>query len=350
MRKHESDHYTILTEEELAADEYFQQWVLLPDDDSNRFWLSFVKIHPDQSGKIKSACILVQQLSGKDTGIQPSLSKHEKHFLKSIIYRELGFPDPVEQPEKKNQNNIRSWVVIAAAMITSVLILKFFPIRGNDYKTNQYLSENTLPGQIKEILLPDSSFVILNGGSSIQYKRGIADAGTREIELTGNAYFKIKKTPGHTPFIVYANDLKILVTGTEFNVNAHSKTTNIVLTNGSVNVTFKNNPSITDQMKAGQWLKPDSLHKKFIKGKADTGLYMAAWNQKEWHFEETTLETIADLIQEYYGVEVVFQNHAAKQMMMTAVISVKDFPTLISTIEKTLDLNIQINNKQLIIH
>ena len=36
-------------------------------------------------------------------------------------------------------------------------------------------------------------------------------------------------------------------------------------------------------------------------------------------------------------------------MMITAVVSVKDFQTLISTIEN-LDLNIQINNKQLIIH
>ena len=91
MTRHDSDHYTILTEEELAADEYFQQWVLLPNDDSNRFWLSFVIKQPDQSGKIKSACILVQQLSGKESHLQPSLSNHEKRFLKSIIYRELGF-------------------------------------------------------------------------------------------------------------------------------------------------------------------------------------------------------------------------------------------------------------------
>lgn len=350
MRKHDSHHYTILTEEELAADEYFQQWVLLPNDDSNKFWLSFIKTYPDQAAKVKSAELLVQRLSGKELPAPSRLSSHEKHFLKSIIYRELGFPDPVAPPEKKNRNNIRKWTVVAAAVLTSALILKFFPIKGNNYTPSQMLSENTRPGQIKEILLPDSSLVILNGASEIRYNPDMAYTPTREVELHGNAYFDVKKTPRRTPFVVYTNDLKIQVTGTEFNVDAHSGATGIVLTSGSVNVSLKSNSSRTAQMTAGQWLKLDTVRHEFVKGKADTGLYTSAWKQKEWHFEETTLETIADLIKEYYGVDVVFQNQAAKQMMMTAVISVEDFQTLISTIEKTLDINIQINNKQLIIH
>ena len=53
-----------------------------------------------------------------------------------------------------------------------------------------------------------------------------------------------------------------------------------------MDVMFKNNPTIAS-MTAGQWLKSDTLHNKFVKGIANTELYTAAWNQKEWHFDET---------------------------------------------------------------
>ncbi|HRQ51419.1 MAG TPA: DUF4974 domain-containing protein, partial [Agriterribacter sp.] len=78
-------------------------------------------------------------------------------------------------------------------------------------------------------------------------------------------------------------------------------------------------------------------------------LYTAAWNRGEWHFEETTLSVVAGLIREYYGMEMVFTSPAQRNLMITAVVSVSDFNTLIQVIEKTLNISIETQNQQLII-
>jgi len=80
-------------------------------------------------------------------------------------------------------------------------------------------------------------------------------------------------------------------------------------------------------------------------------LYTTAWKDKEWHFQETTLDSIAELIKEYYGMETVFTNSAQQKLMITAIVSVNDFSTLINVIAKTLNIKIkEEENNQLLIY
>jgi len=198
--------------------------------------------------------------------------------------------------------------------------------------------------------LPDSTTIVLNGNSSIEYADNFSIAAVREITLTGNAWFNVKKKVTQTPFVVHANEVNIVVTGTEFNVDAHSKTTDVVLTSGKVNVSLKSNALKKAHMEAGQSLHLDTLNHNFITTDVNTDVYTAAWKNKEWHFQETSLETIASFIKEYYGVDVVFKNDDHRRLMITAVVSVNDFQTLINILEKTLNINIRAENQQLIIH
>lgn len=336
-------------EEELAADEYFQQWVLFPDQKNKNFWALFQETYPDQVSKVGNAYKLVQQLGDKKNKTR-SLSAHEKKFLKSIIYRELGFPDPIEPPVKKNRISSWTWRAVAAAAAVVLFFSVHFFWSGNKQQPLAIITEQTKPKEIKEIVLPDSSVIILNGRSSIQYIGNFSASPVREITLAGNAYFNIRKKTDQTPFIIHTNELDIAVTGTEFNVDAHSKATDIVLTRGKINVSLKNNQSKKVHMEAGQALRLDTLNHDFITSTADIDVYIAAWKNREWHFQETTLETIAVYLKEYYGVDVLFKNDKLRRLMITAVVSVDDFQTLISILEKTLNINIQVNNQQLIIH
>jgi transmembrane sensor len=336
--------------EEFAADEYFQQWVLLPDKQSDAFWQSYLQGNPQQRKTIKEARKLVSNLTTSGFHV-PFLSDHEKRFLKSVVYRELGFPDPIEPFIKKAGSSTWKWWSVAAAAI--LLFFTGFLFWNNANSSRQPYSivkEHTEPKKIREILLPDSTVVILNGGSSIQYSSNFSSSNTREVKLIGNAYFNVSKTKQHTPFIVHTNEVDIKVTGTEFNVNAHTKATDIVLTSGNLNVALHNNASKTALMQAGQALTLDTVKQDFITTPVNTELYTAAWKEKEWHFNETSLETIAVFIKEYYGVDVVFENSRSKQLMVTAVISTNNFQTLVSILEKTLNINIQVHSQQLTIH
>ena len=346
--KQEGAYYRDFTEEEFAADEYFQQWVLLPDDETELYWKSYAQNHPEQQIALNNAFKIVQHLA--ETGFHiPFLSQNEKQLLRDSIFQQISLPRKTiatALPRKK----VRWRALAATAIVTLVAISIFFPFHTPEQTAAVAMaSYKTGLRQVKEIMLPDSSVVVLNGNSSLRYDSDFATASVREIFLQGNAYFRVKRTAALTPFIVHANQLKIYVTGTEFNVNARTKATDVVLTSGRVNVTLEKDKRKTVYMQAGYTLNVDTLSNELITARADTGLYTAAWKMGEWHFEETTLATVARLIKEYYGMEMVFTNEAQRRLMITAVVSVNDFSTLIQVIEKTIHISIKPQNQQLII-
>lgn len=347
--KRDSTYYRDFSEEEFAADEHFQHWVLMPDEETERYWTAFVQHYPEQQIAISNAAKLVQHLA--ETGFHiPFLSPAEKQDMRDNIFEQISRPPVIGSLRRLPGKSNKWWIPAAATLITIFTFRFFYPF--NTHSTTGAAgttSEATQIRQVKKILLPDSSVVILNGNSSMRYNSDFATASVREIFLEGNAYFHVKQTSSLTPFIVYANQLKIYVTGTEFNVNARSKATDVVLTRGRINVTLEKDRRKTVYMQAGYTLNVDTLNDELITSRTNTTLYTEAWNKGEWHFEETTLAVVGRLIKEYYGMEMVFTDQAQRNLMITAVVSVSDFTTLIQVIEKTLNISIQIQNQQLTI-
>ena len=105
---------------------------------------------------------------------------------------------------------------------------------------NTSLVECIVPdGEIRTIILPDSSVVKVNSGSILIYPQHFAD--TRDIFLNGEAYFTVVKDETK-PFIVKTTDMNIEVLGTIFNISAYtdSENSSATLEEGKVNVQFKN--------------------------------------------------------------------------------------------------------------
>jgi len=74
-------YYQNYTEEQFAADEYFQQWVLQPDNDNDHFWESYLLLHPGQQETIAKARTLVTALAVNNYGFSP-LTAGEKAAIK----------------------------------------------------------------------------------------------------------------------------------------------------------------------------------------------------------------------------------------------------------------------------
>lgn len=68
-------------------------------------------------------------------------------------------------------------------------------------------------------ILPDGSKVWLNSGSKLNVLPHF-NLNTREVQLTGEAYFEVKTDPDR-PFTVNAGEIAIKATGTIFNVKAY---------------------------------------------------------------------------------------------------------------------------------
>lgn len=334
-------HYADFTEEQFAANESFQRWVLMPDSENETHWMGFLQSHSEQRVAVANARKLVEHLT--KTGFHlPLLSGEEKTALREAIFRRLSANTIDTNANRLKKSPSRIWLV-AAALVGTGFITALLKNSTLAPATGTVATLTTAPREIREIVLPDSSIVILNGNSSIQYNTAFNDQPRREIILNGNAYFKIKKTNLQQPFIVHANQLNISVTGTEFNVDARTKATDVVLTKGNINISFSESEGSAHRtfLSAGEKFRLDTLKREFITEKADIALYREAWENGEWNLNGVSMEELSVLINQFYGTEVLFKNNEARKLMITAVVSVHNLSNLLQVLEKTLNLTIK---------
>jgi transmembrane sensor len=157
------------------------------------------------------------------------------------------------------------------------------------------------------VILADGTQVWLNAASSIKYPTAFAGK-ERRVEITGEAYFEIKKNAA-MPFIVRraGSDEIIQVLGTRFNVNAYDdedamKTT---LLEGIVKVIRGKNSSI---LSPGQQAILGNRNEEDIRVVDDTNIdEVMAWKNGRFQFSNMDLKTIMRQLTRWYDVDVVFE-------------------------------------------
>lgn len=130
--------------------------------------------------------------------------------------------------------------------IAAILIPVCLAISGAFYYysiENRMIEISTTYGETKHLLLPDSSEIWLNDGTTIQYPKAFA-GDNRLIILDGEAYFSVRRDKAK-PFIVQTQQLSVKVLGTKFNVKAYPGDERIItsLTSGKVEVSAANKDS-----------------------------------------------------------------------------------------------------------
>jgi len=128
-----------------------------------------------------------------------------------------------------------------------------------------------------DLLLPDGSRVFLNRNSRLSYRSGFG-IKTREVQLTGEAYFEI--TPDAAkPFVIDAGNASVKVVGTTFNVITSNSDSNIEVFVTSGKVLLSDNsgtesllldPGYVGTMEAGALQKASNENPNYLSWK--TGL------------------------------------------------------------------------------
>ncbi|SEW55062.1 FecR family protein [Chitinophaga arvensicola] len=98
----------------------------------------------------------------------------------------------------------------------------------------------TKAGEHKKVKLPDSTTVWLSPSSSISYT-SVFDIGSRDVDLSGEAFFEVTTAAGH-PFIIHSGMVSTRVLGTSFNVKAFETQPDVAITvlTGKVSVASGN--------------------------------------------------------------------------------------------------------------
>ena len=95
-------------------------------------------------------------------------------------------------------------------------------------------------GQVKILLLPDSSKLVLNANSAVKIPQQWKEQGDRQVWLDGEGYFEVaKKITTHQKFIVHTSQVDVEVLGTKFNVNTRRRQSLVALEEGKVQLSVK---------------------------------------------------------------------------------------------------------------
>jgi len=207
-----------------------------------------------------------------------------------------------------------------------IILNKDQTIKKEPISKNEPPAMNTLVipyGNRSVITLSDGSRVWVNAGSRLVYPSKFVDK-TREVFLTGEAFFDIKKNEDH-PFIVKTVEAKIEVLGTRFNVLAYPEDYSIqtVLVEGSVEI---------KKLKGGLFekglrLSPGELGY-FNKKTHDTRIYKVdvepyiLWTEGLFSFSNTDLSRVVKKLERYYNVRIQFDDPFKGSIQITGKMDV----------------------------
>lgn len=155
------------------------------------------------------------------------------------------------------------------------------------------------PGTRRHLVLPDGSEVWLNGGSTLSFDRAFNN-DHRQVSLTGEAYFEVRKHQGK-PFTVHTDGYDVTVKGTRFNVQAYAAdaTSTTTLMQGKVELSDGRRRMT---LAPGQAARLDKASHTLTATQADP--YADGWRQGRLMYADITLAQLARAIERQYGVEV----------------------------------------------
>ncbi len=203
-----------------------------------------------------------------------------------------------------------------AASIAILFALSFLFIKQQIIdKDAQTILVSTGHGERLEILLPDSSIVILNSLSSLSYPEKFTE-GRREVILTGEGEFHVTKDKTR-PFKVKAGEVNITVLGTVFDIKAYENDDFIDtwLIEGSIAVNCNRGDS--KLMKPGETARYDKTNK-FLYISKITNNNVISWKEYQFIFEDLPLEDICKQIEREKDIKITIENESLKNFRMTA--------------------------------
>jgi transmembrane sensor len=312
--------------EELVCDESFQQYCLGQDAVTNSYWEEQLKLHPEM---IKEARRIVNILSAN----QGSRLDHSRQLQDGLQQAALLQQLLAAKKPKRGLLYITAGIAAAGLILLGIKLLQpaTIPVPTTTYAATQH------PRQT--YILSDGTVITLREHGQLLVSTDF-DKNTREVTLTGEAFFDVKHN--QHPFIVHTRTADITVLGTTFNVSAYpGKETETILFHGKVVVNRKAQPEQKVILQPNQ---------KFI-----TKIYTQdtkatpVWVHNQLEIDNEPLEEIAKKLQQWYGIPVIFSDEAVKSYRYSGTFESETVIKALEALQLSYPFNFKINNNVIVI-
>lgn len=162
-------------------------------------------------------------------------------------------------------------------------------------------------GQISKVILPDSSVVWLNSGTTLTFDNSFSFKN-RNLNLTGQAFLEVKRNV-KLPLIVAAGNLKVKVLGTRFDVKAYpdDNDVKVVLESGKVELLSAVDKSFKYQLEPGQLAKFEPQSRSLEIKEVESPKF-SNWKDGELIFVDAPMNEVLKELERKFDIEIEVNN------------------------------------------
>jgi len=248
----------------------------------------------------------------------------------------------------QRQSVLYKIAAVLAFPLALAISFYFFSSRDKSADQIQQICEIISPkGHISKCILPDGTEVWVNTGSTITYDAATFNQETREIKLSGEAYFDVVKN-AEKPFVVKTTMASINVTGTSFNIKSYPESGifETVLSEGSIEMILNSSAHQTVQLVPGERAIFD-INKKGISIEEVDAEIFSAWRNGEILFKDATLNDLLKELERIYNIRFQLKDKQLGEFRFRGMFSYNN--NLIDALEKikrTSGIGYYIENKE----
>lgn len=323
--------YLTYSAEDLACDADFLRWIKYPEDHPqlDAFWRGWLQQHPYKQEVVDEARGLVLAVLAEDQSLPGGVKQQE-------IWKRIEATARL----KSSAGIFPLWrrrYSMAAAVVIFTLILGWWAIDFGSHEVVRAQIANTDPHFTelvnnsdlpKTIILSDGTSIVLQPRGILKYPENF-DADSREVSLTGQAFFEVTRDPNR-PFLVFSGEVVTRVLGTSFTVRNVEGEDNVLIQvkTGKVSVFLASEKALSTQPSAkavdGVVLMPnqqvvyEKIPMKMTKSLVENPAVLIPLAKQRFEFEDAPIKDVFKAIEEAYGVEIVFDEEALSSCYLNA--------------------------------
>ena len=204
----------------------------------------------------------------------------------------------------------------------------------------------TEKGVKSAIILPDGTNVKLNSDTKITFPN-IFVGKTREIHLSGEAFFDVVTDTLHPLVVTTDKNLIVKVTGTKFNIKSYpnDNSEEATLYEGKISLISKGN---TYNMLPANQLIITANKKPVMVGspKMDN---IKAWTEGRLVFDDTPLPEVIKMLERWHGVSFVVTDNSVLNKTITGTFSSESIHQIMHMLNLCASVNYQIEDNTIIL-
>ncbi|GAB3252366.1 FecR family protein [Larkinella harenae] len=355
------DHYATYEVTDFILDEPFVNWVKSPTAASDRVWQQWLAEHPDRVEVVEEARFWIQHVSVREQ----LPSDREVQAVIQTVQQQLAEEQTGPVRSIGDRMGAIAWRVAAAVLL--LIGLAWYvrrertmesskpEVAGVLEKPTDRISRENRTSKPLSLTLPDGSRVVLAAKSVVTHPRAFT-APTRDIELTGEAFFEVVRRT-EQPFVVHTGTVNVRVLGTSFVVKAYGHARDVSVAVKSGKVAVSKSSARTDERTAGVLLTPNqqvsfSLQDQvFRKSLVEAPILIDKRSREaDFVFDEAPVAQVFQKLEAAYKIDLVYNPDELKNCTLTAQLANEPLYEKLNNICRAIGASHETVGTQIIIH